>query len=111
MKNTFLLGNSLTYSLSFKSSELRRPFTIRIPNLNIFVNVCLEYIMNKNYNLSQIKMSSGFVTEAEIEERKLKRQVRHDGVKYGNLPMLGRVGAGLEYNKCIFRKNGTRLGK
>ena len=36
--------------------------------------------MNKNYNLSQIKMSSGFVTEAEIEERKLKRQVRHDGV-------------------------------
>ena len=78
MKNTFLLENSLTYSL--KSSELCRPFTIRIPNLNIFVNVCLEYIMNKNYNLSQIKMSSGFVTEAEIEERKLKRQVRHDGV-------------------------------
>ena len=56
-------------------------------------------------------MSSGFVTEAEIEERKLKRQVRHDGVKYGNLPMLGREGEGLEYNKYIFRKNGTRLGK
>ena len=51
------------------------------------MNVCLEYIINKNSNLSQIKMSSGFVTEAEIEERKLKRQVRNNGVKYGNLPI------------------------